>query len=315
MPESQDQVQVKDHVLVSGATGLVGSALIDALSAQGHRVTRLVRGAARDAQNIVRWSATDGDSANAALQKFLAASPVDVVVHLAGAPVFSLWTAAQKKRIHDSRVIGTERLAALLANAARKPRVMVCASAIGYYGNRGDEALTEASGPGKGFLAETSIEWEAAAQPARDAGIRVVNLRIGVVLAPYGGALKAMLPAFRLGLGGKLGSGRQWMSWIALDDLLRVIEFAIAHGDISGAINAVAPTPVTNSDFSRTLARTLKRPAFFGVPEFLARMAPGGMADEALLSSERVIPDRLLRSGFQFQHSELEEALRSILKS
>jgi uncharacterized protein (TIGR01777 family) len=306
-------MQVKDHVLVSGATGLVGSAVTEALSAQGHRVTPLVRGAVGDRSNSVRWDAT-ADSDNHALQNFLAASPVDVVVHLAGAPVFSFWTAAQKKRIHDSRVVGTQRLATLLANSARKPRVMVCASAIGYYGNREDEVLTEASGPGKGFLAQTSIEWEAAAQPARDASIRVVNLRIGVVLARNGGALKAMLPAFKLGVGGKLGSGRQWMSWIALDDLVRVIEFVIAHTEISGAINAVAPAPVSSRDFSRTLASTLKRPSFFGVPEFLVRMAPGGMGDEALLSSERVIPDRLLKSGFKFKHPELEKALRSILK-
>jgi len=300
---------------VSGASGLVGSPVVEALLAGGYRVTRLVRDdGGGKSQSSVRWDATGADAENRELRDFLAASPVDIVVHLAGAPVFSLWTPTQKKRIRDSRVMGTQRLATALANAARKPRVMVCASAIGYYGNRGDEVLTEASGPGKGFLAQTSIDWEAAAQPARDAGIRVVNLRIGVVLSSNGGALKPMLPAFKVGLGGRLGSGRQWMSWIALDDLARVIQFAIAHGELAGTINAVAPSPVTNSDFSGALAKTLKRPSFFGVPEFVVRMAPGGMGEEALLSSERVIPERLLKSGFEFDHPELREALAAIIK-
>ena len=305
--------QSNQHILISGASGLIGSAATSTLSHAGHRVTRLVRQSnsapSSASPQTVSWD-TDHD---ASLRAFLAASPVDTVIHLAGAPIFSLWTAAHKKKIHDSRVIGTQHLAAALATAAQKPRLMVCASAIGFYGNRGSEVLTEESPPGTGFLAHTCAEWEAATQPASAAGIRVVNLRIGIVLAREGGALQQMLPSFNLGLGAQLGRGTQWMSWIALPDLLHAIQFVMAHPEVQGPVNAVAPQPVTNRDFTSTLAKVLKRPAFLAVPEFLLRMAPGGMGEEALLASARVLPDRLTHAGFPFEHPHLEPALRSVL--
>lgn len=300
----------QQHILITGASGLVGSALAATLPAEGHRITRLSRQKSNK-PDTVAWDATSADDSE--LRAFLAASPVDIVIHLAGAPVFQLWTAAQKKRIRDSRVLGTQRLAAALAAAPQKPTLMICASAIGYYGIRGNEVLTEDSRPGAGFLAETCIQWEAATQPVRDAGIRVVNLRIGIVLARNGGALKPMLPTFKLGLGAKLGNGQQWMSWIALEDLIRIIQFAMARPDLHGPINCVAPNPITNSDFTATLAKVLRRPAFLSVPEFILHLAPGGMADETLLSSERVIPDRLAKTGFAFKYRALEQALLSVL--
>jgi uncharacterized protein (TIGR01777 family) len=238
----------------------------------------------------------------------------DAIVHLAGEPVMGIWTAEKKRRIRDSRVLRTRELAELLARREPKPRVLVCASAIGYYGDRGDKVLTESSPPGTGFLAENCVAWEAATSPAKAAGIRVVNLRIGVVLSRKGGALKAMLPAFRLGLGARLGDGQQWMSWIALADLIRIIEFAIEQETLAGPVNCTAPNPVTNGEFSKTLASVLHRPTFLPVPKFLAKLAPGGMGKEALLASERVMPEKLQNAGFEFTQLRLREALESILR-
>ncbi len=238
----------------------------------------------------------------------------DAVIHLSGANVAGhRWTPAYKKEIVESRMRTTQALAALLAERKRPPRVFLCASAIGIYGNRGDAVLTEASAPGAGFLAETCVAWEAAAQLAKDAGLRTLHLRFGTVLSPEGGALAKLLPLFRMGLGGRLGSGQQWMSWISLPDLVSAIFHMIQTPQLAGPVNIVAPNPVRNSEFTQTLARALHRPAIFPAPAFALRAAFGEMADEALLSSARVIPEQLAQSGFRFRHAQLASALQSLL--
>ena len=291
------------RILISGASGLVGSALTERLCARGDHVYAFVRREPRNDHEI-RW-----------IDK--PELPPDItfkaVVHLAGEPVAGIWTAAKKRAIYESRVPRTRALAETLAGLANKPQVLVCASAIGYYGSRGDEALTESSPPGNGFLPSTCIAWEQAADPARAAGVRTVHLRIGIVMSAKGGALKQMLPAFKLGLGSQLGSGKQWFSWIALEDLVRVIEFAIDNPAISGPVNATSPHPVTNAEFTRTLAQTLHRPTFLPIPRFALELAPGGMGEEALLASEKVIPEKLLDSGFHFEHPNLAETLQAEL--
>jgi uncharacterized protein (TIGR01777 family) len=237
-------------------------------------------------------------------------------VHLAGENIAKgRWNARKKARIRDSRVNGTRLLSEALTRLSKPPAVMVCASAIGYYGDRGDEVLREESASGSGFLAEVCRQWEAAAEPARKRGIRVVHLRIGVVLSPEGGALAQMLFPFRMGLGGKLGSGRQYFSWIAIDDLVTVIAHALTNDTLQGPVNAVAPHPVTNLEFTRTLGRVLARPTLFPMPALAARLAFGEMADELLLSSARVEPTRLLATAYQFRHPQLEGALRHLLGS
>ncbi|HSA92494.1 MAG TPA: TIGR01777 family oxidoreductase, partial [Terriglobales bacterium] len=236
------------------------------------------------------------------------------VLHLAGETITGRWSAAKKQRILESRAQGTQTLATALAQCQRKPRVLVSASAIGFYGDRGDEVLREESPSGSsGFLPEVARAWEEATRPAAEAGIRVVNLRIGVVLSPRGGALKQMLPPFKLGLGGRLGSGGQYMSWIALEDLLGVIQFALAHDSLRGAVNAVAPNPVTNAEFTRTLGQVLHRPTIFPVPAFVVRTLFGQMGEELLLASQRVEPAALLASGYRFSHAELRNALEAML--
>jgi uncharacterized protein len=235
-------------------------------------------------------------------------------VHLSGVNLAGRrWTSAYKGEIFASRVTPTHALAKLLASLSSKPEVLVCASAIGIYGNRGAEELSEASLPGSGFLPDLCIAWEEAARPAGEAGIRVVHLRFGVVLSPQGGALKQMLPIFRAGLGGRLGNGRQWISWIALPDVIRVIEFVLQSRNISGPVNAVAPNPVTNLEFTRSLARALRRPAALPVPAFVLRLALGEMAGATILQSERVVPARLSAAGFDFEYPKLDAALRAIL--
>jgi uncharacterized protein len=287
------------RVLISGASGLVGSALAEKLRTRGDDVYVFVRREPRN-DHEVRWLDRPEVPQHVAF---------DAVVHLAGEPVFGVWTSAKKGKIYKSRVPRTGVLAETLAAQANKPGVLVCASAIGYFGSRGDETLTESSPPGTGFLPSTCIDWEQAAEPARAAGIRTVHLRIGIVMSAQGGALKQMLPAFKLGLGSRLGSGKQWFSWIALDDLIRVIEFAIGNAAVSGPINATAPNPVTNAEFTRTLAQILHRPTFVPVPAFVLKLAPGGMGEEALLASAKVIPQKLRDAGFEFQHSDLAETL------
>jgi uncharacterized protein len=233
------------------------------------------------------------------------------VIHLAGENLAQRWTSEARRRIRESRVGGTSALARALASVEPKPRVFLSGSAIGIYGNRGDEVLDERSSTGTDFLADVCTAWEAATKPASDAGIRVVLLRSGLVLSRDGGALAKMLTPFRLGLGGPLGSGRQWMSWISIDDYPRVVSRLIAKENISGAVNVVAPNPVTNREFARTLARVLGRPSLIPVPKFALELAFGEMADDTVLASQRVVPRRLLEAGFEFQHSTVESALRA----
>ena len=295
------------HVLVSGASGLIGSALVPALDTGGHRVTRLVRGAGDGGGDTVRWDPDAGVIDAAALEG------VDAVVHLAGETVAGRWTRSKKERIMESRRGGTGLLARAIAGLERPPHTLVCASAIGVYGNRGDEPLTERSDTGSGFLADVVREWEAATRPAAEAGIRVVNLRFGIVLSPRGGALGQMLTPFRLGVGGPLGSGRQYMSWISIDDVVGAIQHALVASRLSGPVNATAPEPVTNRVFSRTLGRVLRRPALLPVPPVALRLLFGQFADEGLLWGQRVLPEKLLESGYHFRHPSLEAALRHVL--
>jgi hypothetical protein len=294
------------RVALSGSSGFIGSALVPSLAREGHRVIRLVRALTAGPEQIP-WDPETGRLDPAQLEG------VDAIVHLAGEPVVGRWTRAKKARIHDSRVRGTRLLAETMSQLAHPPKVLVCASAIGYYGDRGEERLTEESPAGAGFLAEVCENWEAAAQAARAKGVRVVSLRIGVVLSPRGGALKMMLPAFRLGVGGRLGDGRQYFSWVALDDVVGAIQHALITDGLAGPVNAVAPTPVTNAEFTRTLGRVLRRPVVFPVPTLALRLLFGELADEGLLASARVEPRRLLSSGYRFVAPELEPALRHLL--
>ena len=295
-------------ILISGSSGFVGSALVPFLTAQGHEVTRLVRAHPKPGAREI-WRDPETERVNASdLEGF------DAVVHLAGDPIASgRWTPEKKRRIRESRVQGTRLIAETLALISRPPRVLVSASAIGYYGDRGDEILREESPAGKGFLPEIGREWEAATQAAARKGIRVVSLRIGIVLGAGGGALQKMLPPFKLGIGGPLGSGKQYMSWIALDDVVGAIHHAIVTESLRGPANAVAPHPVTNAEFSRTLGKALRRPAVFPVPPFALRLLFGELADEALLASTRVEPVRLLGSGYRFRYPKLDGALRHVL--
>ncbi len=292
-------------VIVTGATGLVGSALVERLTAAGHTALSLGRGKSND----LRWDPAAGQLDPAAV------AGADAVVHLAGENIAGArWNAEVKRRIRDSRVQGTELLSRTLAALDPKPKVLVSASAIGYYGDRGDEKLDEQARPGSGFLPDVCREWEEATEPARLAGLRVVNLRIGIVLSKDGGALAKMLLPFRLGGGGRVGSGRQYWSWISLDDLIGAIVYAVETPSLSGAVNAVAPQPATNLEFTKTLGRVLRRPTIMPLPGFAARIMLGEMADSLLLASARVLPARLQNSGYPFVHRELESALRSVLK-
>ncbi len=298
-------------VLVSGSNGLVGSALVKSLEAQGHRVGRLVRHRADITRDEIYWSGEGGSVDASALRVF---AP-DAVVHLAGESIASgRWNEALKTKIRESRVKGTAILARALASLDQAPRVWINASAVGFYGDRGSEVLTEDSVPGQGFLAQVCQEWEAAAQAARDRGIRVVDLRLGMVLSPEGGALKKMLIPFRLGLGGVIGNGRQYMSWITLDEVVSVLNFALASEKLQGAVNAVSPQPVTNREFTKTLARVLWRPACLPMPASTARLVFGEMADALLLSSQRVLPKKLQAAGYGFTHGDLKSALVDLLK-
>ena len=290
-------------ILVSGASGFVGSTLLPLLTNAGHQVVRLTRGGGG-----LSWEPAAARIDAAALEGF------DGVVHLAGESVAARrWTTEQKRRIRDSRVVGTRLLCDTLARLARPPRVLVCASAIGYYGSRGDATLTETSPAGDDFLGRTCREWEAATEPAARKGIRVVNLRFGFILGAAGGGLKKMLPPFRLGLGGPLGDGRQWMSWVAIDDAAGAALFALTHEALRGPANVVAPNPVTNAEFTRVLGRVLSRPAFLPMPAFVARLAFGEMADALLLAGQRVEPARLRAAGYTWRHPDLEKSLRAML--
>ncbi len=292
------------NVAISGSSGLVGSSLADRLRRPENRVVRLVRGQARAADEVP-WDPASGRIDASGLDG------LDAVVHLAGENIASgRWTPAKKRRIRDSRIEGTRTIATSLAALDRPPPLLINASAIGFYGDRGEQQVDEDSPVGSGFLAETCAEWEAATEPARRAGMRVVLLRIGVVLTPAGGALRRMLPAFRLGLGGRLGAGAQFMSWIALEDLIRALEHVLRDRTLAGPVNAVAPGALRNREFTRVLGRVLRRPTAFPVPAWLLRLALGQMAQELLLSGACVRPTRLQAAGFSFRLGDLETALR-----
>jgi uncharacterized protein (TIGR01777 family) len=291
------------RVLITGSSGLIGSALIPRLEQDGHQVTRLTRGPA--------WDPEAGRVDPAALAGH------DAVVHLAGAGIGDhRWSAEHKRRVLESRVNGTAALAHALAGLDVKPAVLLSSSAVGYYGNRGDEFLNEESAPGDDFLAEVCTKWEAAAQPAADAGIRLVLLRTGIVLARNGGALKPLLPIFKLGAGGHLGSGRQYWSWITIDDEVEAIMHCLTNASVSGPVNATGPEPVTNDEFARTLGRVLHRPALIPVPRIaLAARLGGEAADVMLLAGQRVLPAKLEATGFAFRHRTLEQGLRAVLSN
>jgi uncharacterized protein (TIGR01777 family) len=298
------------RVLVSGVSGPIGTALVPSLKASGAAVTRLVRArstkAAKDEEHIP-W-----DPAKPISPALV--SGFDAVIHLAGEGIVGRWTAAKKAAIRDSRVTGTRNLAEALALAKEKPQVFVSSSAIGYYGDRGDEVLSEHSAPGTGFLPEVCCEWEAATQAASAAGIRTVQLRTGVVLSPAGGALGQMVTPFKLGVGGRLGDGRQWMSWIDVQDMVGAIHHILKTDLLRGPVNMVAPRPVINAEFTKTLAGVLSRPAIFPVPRFAIKLAFGEMGETVLLGSQRVEPSQLVTSGYPFRFSDLRSSLQNTLK-
>jgi len=294
-------------VAITGANGLIGSALGPFLTTDGHALVRLVRRSPRGADEA-RWDPAAGTVDPAALRG------VDAVVHLAGESIAEgRWSESRKARLRESRLGPTRLLCEALAGLQPRPRVLVSASAIGYYGDHGSEVVTETTPAAGGFLGRLAAEWEEATEPARRAGIRVVNLRTGIVLSPEGGALGKMLLPFKAGLGGVLGSGTQYMSWIAIDDLVGAIQHVLLTPSLAGPVNAVAPSPVTNRTFTKTLGRVLHRPTLAAVPAFALRLAFGEMADAALLSSTRVAPERLLATGYRFRFPELEGALRHLL--
>ncbi len=293
------------NVLISGATGLIGSALVPELEANGHTVTRLSRSGS--GADTVRWDPSagtiDGDLEG-----------TEAVVHLAGESIAQgRWSPDKKRRILDSRVQGTRLLAERIAALSAPPKVMVSTSAVGYYGDRGDEVLTEESGPGEDFLARVCREWEAAAEPARRAGIRVVHPRLGIVLTPEGGALGTTLPIFKLGGGGKIGSGRQWWSWVALDDVVGSTVHALTNEGVEGPVNVGSPNPMTNAEYTKVLGKVLGRPTVLPLPAPAARIMLGEVADALLLASQRMRPARLQDTGYAFRHPQLEGALRHLL--
>jgi uncharacterized protein len=295
-------------ILISGASGLVGQACVNMLPREGHIVSRLVRPGAAVGAGDVRWNPAAGAIDAAAL------TGADAVVHLAGASIAgSRWTRGHKTELRTSRVDSTRLLVDAIAQMQAKPRVFLCASAIGYYGNRDDEVLSESSAPGDDFLALLARDWEAEARRAEFAGIRTVVLRFGLILSRDGGALPQMLAPFRFGLGGRFGDGRQWMSWIALADTVEIISAALMDERFSSPVNMVSPNPVRNAEFTRTLAAALHRPAVFAVPAFALRLALGEMAEPLLLASQRVRPERLLALSYEFRFPELPGALRAML--
>ncbi len=307
------------RILMSGSSGMVGRGLAENFREGDFEVFRLLRHTpdgeknreAEQGKGWLKWN----PYGEKAVEKPGLLEGFDAVVHLSGENLTSgRWTDERKQAFRDSRVIPTRALAGLLAGRCEKPKVLVCASATGWYGERGDEVLTEDSAAGKGYLPELCRDWEAAAEEAERAGIRVVHLRFGVILSRDGGALKKMLPVFRAGMGGRLGSGRQWMSWVTLADVVAAIRFAIEDAALGGPVNVTSPHPVTNAEFTRTMGEVLRRPTLFPVPAFALRMLFGEMADATILSSARVVPQRLMEAGFRFQHPRLAEALQAVLR-
>ena len=294
-------------VLIAGASGLIGSALIPALEAEGAEVTRLVRSFARAGE--IEWHPNQDQIDASRLKAF------DAVINLAGENIAAgRWTDDQKRKIRDSRVNGTHLLSEAIAKLSQRPSVFVCASATGIYGDRGDEILEEQSESGGGFLAGVCREWEMATAPAVQAGVRTVNLRFGPILAREGGMLAKLLTPFKMGMGGKVGSGKQYISWVAIDDAVGAIKVALHDESIRGPVNVVSPNPVTNEVFTKTLGHVLSRPTALAMPAFAAKLAFGEMADEMLLASQRVMPKRLVEAGYDFQQPELEGALRRYLR-
>jgi hypothetical protein len=300
-------------ILISGSTGLVGSAAMSVLGDAGHQMVRLTRQSTElgpDAGDVVRWDPAAGSIDVTALEG------LDAVVHLAGENIAAgRWTAAMKERIRASRVDGTKLLCESLAKLDAKPKTLVCASAIGYYGNRGDEIMVEDSPPSDDFLGEVCQAWEAAADAARDAGIRVVHLRIGVVLSSRGGALRKMLLPFKMCAGGIVGSGKQWWSWVSIHDLVGAIQHALENEQLAGPVNTVSPNTVTNREFTKTLGKVLHRPTIVPMPAFAVKLAFGEMGEELLLASTRVTPQRLLESGYEFRFPELGAALAHVIET
>ncbi len=290
-------------IAIAGASGLVGSALIPSLTADGATITRLVRSAPKSGE--IEWHPNQDQLNVQPLEGF------DVIVNLAGENIAGgRWTDEQKRKIRDSRVSGTHLLSEAIAKMTAKPKAFICASATGIYGDRDDETLDEQSESGSGFLAGVCREWEKACEPAIKAAVRVVNLRLGPILAREGGMLSKLLTPFKMGMGGKVGSGKQFISWVALDDVVNAIKLAINDSSIRGPLNVVSPNPVTNEEFTRTLGHVLNRPTALAMPAFAARIAFGEMADEMLLASQKVIPKKLMSVGFEFKYPALEGAMR-----
>jgi uncharacterized protein (TIGR01777 family) len=300
---------MNSRILVSGVSGPIGAALLPSLRAGGSSVVRLVRGTAtggaqNDAQ--IAWDPAQPISPEAV-------SGFDAVIHLAGESIIGRWTAAKKQKIRESRIAGTSNLAQALANAKVKPRVFIGSSAIGYYGDRGDEILKEESPAGTGFLPEVCREWEMATEAATKAGIRTVQIRTGIVLSATGGALAKMLTPFKLGVGGTVGNGLQWMSWIDVQDMVGAIQHVVKIDQLRGPVNLVAPTPVRNAEFTKTLASVLSRPAIFPMPAFVVKLVFGEMGETVLLGSQRVEPGQLIASGYSFHFRDLQESLKAML--
>jgi len=298
------------RVLVSGVSGPIGAALLPSLKANGAVVVRLTRGKSPSSPVDDATIAWDPEKPIAPDM----VSEFDAVIHLAGESIIGRWTDAKKKAIRDSRVVGTTNLARALASAKEKPRVFICSSAIGYYGDRGEEILREESAPGRGFLPDVCKEWEAATRVASEAGIRTAQIRTGIVLSPKGGALGSMLTPFKLGLGGRVGDGRQWMSWIDVQDMVGAIHHILKNDLLQGPVNMVAPKPVTNAEFTKTLASVLSRPAIFPVPRFAVKLAFGEMGETVLLGSQRVEPTQLVTSGYPFRFRELRASLENVIQ-
>lgn len=296
-------------ILISGASGFVGTHLTETLSDRGDKIVFLSRSAKSTKKNVIHWNPAEGEI------DLDQSENLDAVVHLAGENIAGRWTEDKKTRIENSRVLGTKLLCETLSALSKKPKVLISASAIGIYGNRGDEVLTEASAPGDGFLSDVGVKWEGATKAASEAGIRVCNMRIGLVLGSDGGALEKMLLPFKFGLGGNIGDGSQYWSWIAIDDLVRIILYLLENDNIEGPVNAVSPQSVTNHEFTSILGKVLNRPTIIPLPAFVARGLLGEMAQETMLASTRVIPKKLLDSGFEYKYSDLKKALSGILNT